>query len=228
MTRYSTQYRQITCKFYEKSYFTPMRADQKIFFDYIKPNSKVIDIGCGEGNYLQKLKNQKQIKAFGLEISAEKVASAVTKGISVIQGDGDFDLAAYPTKNEGENNKGFDYTILADSLQVMKKPKEVLENCQRISNEILVSIPNFGYYKNRMQLFFQGIMPVTKELSYEWYETPNIHFSTIRDFINLCDKIGLNIKEAHAEMIDGNVKKFNPKKCGRMNLVAQRGIFILG
>jgi methionine biosynthesis protein MetW len=207
-----------------------MRPDQKIFFDYIQPNSKVIDVGCGEGVYLERLKKQKSIKAFGIEIEAQKVATAVTKGISVIQGDGDFDLKFYPSIDDNLKNsmsKGFDYSILAESLQVMKHPRDVLEECKRISKTVLVSIPNFGYIKNRLQLGFLGIMPVTKELSFEWYETPNIHFSTIKDFIALIDDIGFKIKHCYAEMPNGTTRKFNPKNPFLINAFAVKGIFVL-
>jgi methionine biosynthesis protein MetW len=207
-----------------------MRPDQKIFFEYIQPNSKVIDVGCGEGVYLERLKKQKNIKAFGIEIESEKVATAVAKGISVIQGDGDFDLKFYPSKEAASQNnsgKGFDYSILAESLQVMKHPRDVLEECKRISTQVLVSIPNFGYIKNRLQLGFLGIMPVTKELSFEWYETPNIHFSTIKDFIALIDDIGFKIQHSYAQMPNGSVRKFNPKKPFLVNAFAVKGIFVL-
>lgn len=202
-----------------------MRKDQEIFFDYIKPNSKVIDIGCGEGELLYSLKKEKDIKAHGVELESERVAKCLSKGLSVIQGDADFDLDHYPNKEEA--SRPFDYVILANTMQVMRNPEHLLKNAKRIGKQTLVSTPNFGHYKNRLYLMLKGKMPVTSELSYQWYETPNIHFSTIRDFIELISKIGFNIAESKYINSKGEVHKMNLKNPSYANIFATSGIFIL-
>lgn len=202
-----------------------MRKDQDIFFNIIEPKSKVIDIGCNEGDLLYKLKTEKNIKAHGVEIESERVAKCLERGLSVIQGDADFDLDHYPNKEEAASP--FDYVVLANTMQVMRKPKHLLENAKRIGKKTLVSIPNFGYYKTRFYLMFKGKMPVTSELSYEWYETPNIHFSTLRDFIELTKKIGFEIEKSMYTDASGNIKELNPKSLTYPNIFATNGVFVL-
>ncbi len=202
-----------------------MKKDQDIFFDIIEQNSKVIDIGCGEGELLYKLSQEKNIQAHGVEIETERVAKGLSKGISIIQGDADFDLEHYPNKEDA--SKPFDYVVLANTMQVMKNPEHLLKNAKRIGNKTLVSIPNFGFYKNRLYLMLKGKMPVTSELSYEWYETPNIHFSTLRDFIELATRIGFKIEQSQYIDGKGNVKKFNHNSPQFANIFATNGIFIL-
>lgn len=203
-----------------------MRKDQEIFFNLIEPNSKVIDIGCGEGELLHKLKLEKDAKAHGVELESERVAKCLEKGLSVIQGDADFDLDYYPNKELAGNP--FDYVILANTLQVMRNPKHLLENAKRIGKKTLVSVPNFGHYKNMLYLILNGKMPVTSELSYEWYETPNIHFSTLKDFISLINKVGLKIEKSHYIDAKSRLKDLNPNSPNFANIFATKGIFVLG
>lgn len=202
-----------------------MRKDYEIFFDNIKTYSKVMDIGCGEGEFLEILKRQKSCHVFGIEIESERVAAALNKGISVVQADADHDLQFYPSKETSP--EPFDYLILANTLQVMRRPKNTLEHARRISKKVLVSIPNFGFISNRIALLTKGKMPVTKQLSYEWYETPNIHFSTITDFIDLIDKVGFTIEKSYYIDQGTDAKEFHSNNPTIANLFGRNGVFIL-
>lgn len=200
-----------------------LRKDYKILVNTIEEGSSVLDIGCGGGDFLQLLRSTKSCKVSGLEIDASKVAKCLEKGLSVIQGDADTDLKYYM---HGES-KLFDYVILANSLQVTKRPDEILKNVKSIADKILVSIPNFGYFKNRFYLMFKGEMPVTSHLSYQWYETPNIHFSTIKDFINLSLELGYKIDKAYYFNNSVESKPFNPEKSKLANIIGEEAVFVL-
>ena len=202
-----------------------MRKDYEIFLDHIKTYTKVIDIGCGEGEFLQILKRQKSCHVFGIEVESTKVAEALSKGISVIQGDADSELKNLPAKESLA--EPFDFAILANTLQVMKNPKTILEQARRISRKTLISTPNFGYIANRFQLLTRGKMPVTKQLTYEWYETPNIHFSTITDFIDLINKVGFTIEKSFYIDTGGEAKEFAAKNPTIANLFGREGVFVL-
>lgn len=196
-----------------------LRADQLLIADLISKNSKVIDIGCGEGELLSHLIKEKKISDHGLEIESERVAKAVGKGLSVIQGDADNDLKYYADKN-------FDYAILALTLQITKKPKDTLKEILRISKRTIVVIPNFGHLRNRLYLTYLGKMPVTKSLSFEWYNTPNIHFCTIKDFICLTKELDCKI-EKRLCMINNKAKPFIGNGTFGANLFGEQGIFVL-
>jgi methionine biosynthesis protein MetW len=202
-----------------------MREDHKIFLDIIKPNSKVIDIGCGGGEFLEVLKREKKVQAYGLEIDPANVANAVSKGISAIQGDADSDLKYYPSKHE--TSAPFDYAILANTLQVMKNPKDILEHAARISNKVLVSIPNFGHYRNRLYLLINGKMPVTSQLSFQWYETPNIHFSTLKDFVELAEKIGCKVERKFYTTSAETTKEYKNDNLTFANILGEKGVFVI-
>ena len=154
------------------------QINQNLISSFINNNDKVLDIGCGNGELLYYLEKTKKIQGQGIEISHMGVKESVTKGLSVIQGDADEDLVNFTDNN-------FDVVILSDTLQATHKPKEVLKQMLRIGKKCIICIPNFGYWKYRLQILFYGIMPVTKTLSEPWYSTPNIHLCTIKDFINL-------------------------------------------
>ncbi|MEX0406413.1 methionine biosynthesis protein MetW [Aquibium sp. LZ166] len=173
------------------------RIDLKVIADFIKPRARVLDVGCGDGELLEYLELDKQVDGRGVEISQRGVNESVARGLSVIQGDADTDLVFYP-------DKGFDYVILSQTLQATRNPKEVLRELLRIGERAIVSFPNFGFWQVRLSLLFRGRMPVTRELSYSWYDTPNIHFCTIRDFIALCDEIGATVESAMALDRDGH------------------------
>jgi len=197
-----------------------LREDQKFIANLIEPKSKIIDIGCGEGELLSYLAVEKNISGHGIEIEPERVSRAVGQGLSVIQGDADRDLQYYP-----EN--GFDYALMILTLQNMKAPKQVLEEALRIAKRVIITIPNFGHVQNSIYLMLNGRMPVTKSLSYQWYDTPNIHFCSIRDFILLADEVDAKIRQQFYVNSCDEIKKFKGKKPRRANLFGRSGIFVL-
>ncbi|WP_282568490.1 methionine biosynthesis protein MetW [Bosea vaviloviae] len=159
------------------------RIDLKLVAEMVAPGSRVLDVGCGDGQLLALLAETRGVDARGIELSREGVAGCVARGLSVIQGDADTDLAAYP-------DDSFDYVILSQTIQATRDPRLVLEQMLRIGRRAIISFPNFGHWRMRSQVFFLGRMPVTDSLPYSWWDTPNIHFCTIRDFVTLCDTIG--------------------------------------
>ncbi|QPC85680.1 methionine biosynthesis protein MetW [Mesorhizobium sp. NBSH29] len=167
------------------------RVDLAVIADLITPRARVLDVGCGDGELLQLLERDKQVDGRGVEISQRGVNECVGRGLSVIQGDADADLGFYP-------DKGFDFVVLSQTLQATRNPKAVLDDLLRIGNHAIVSFPNFGHWQVRLSLLLRGRMPVTKDLPYSWYDTPNIHFCTIRDFVNLCDEVGATVESATA------------------------------
>lgn len=154
---------------------TKLRPDLQIIADNITPNARVLDIGCGDGALMMALRDLKQVDARGLEINPGNVASAVSKGLSVVQGDADTDLSAYP-------DGSFDYAVLSQTLQTTHRPDVILDELLRIGKQAFVSFPNFAHWRVRMSLLFGGRMPVTRLLPQTWYDTPNIHHVTIDDF----------------------------------------------
>jgi len=175
----------------------------KIISNIIPPKSNIIDIGCNDGSLIEYLKSNKNVNARGMEIDQSKVRTCLAKGISVVEGDADTDLFDYP-------DNLFDYSILTYTLQATKNPKIVLEQLVRIAQKAIVSFPNFGHWSIATSLFFNREMPVNSKLDYSWYETPNLHFCTINDFINLCD--GLNIKiEKKADLRKLKFEEFKGK-----------------
>lgn len=170
---------------------TAVRSDHRLIADMVEPGSRVLDVGCGDGALLKLLAAERNVDARGIEISQRGVNDCVAKGLSVIQGDADTDLVDYP-------DDAFDYVILSQTLQATRRPRAVVENMLRIGRRALVSFPNFGYWQVRMQLMFKGRMPVTSTLSNPWYETQNIHFCTIRDFVEMIEDMDACIERAVA------------------------------
>lgn len=164
------------------------RKDYHLIDRLIKPQDRVLDVGCGDGDLLLHLKHTKNITAAGLELSMLGVQTCVKNGLSVIQGDADLDLDYY-------HENAFDVAILSHTLQAMKNPRHVLEQLLRISNKAIISFPNFGHWKIRLDLGLRGRMPVNKNIPFEWWETPNIHFCTIKDFEALCRDMNLKIEK---------------------------------
>jgi methionine biosynthesis protein MetW len=167
------------------------RIDFAVIAGLVKPGTKVLDVGCGDGDLLDLLQRERRVDGRGIEISQKGVNECVARGLAVIQGDADSDLGFY-------QDKGFDYVILSQTLQATRNPRIVLEHLLRIGDRAIVSIPNFGHWRVRLSLFWTGRMPVTKDLPYTWYDTPNIHFCTIDDFIALCGEVGAIIESAAA------------------------------
>ena len=145
----------------------------------VEPGSRVLDVGCGDGALLALLRDRRGVDGRGIELSREGVSDCLAKGLPVIQGDADTDLADYP-------DDAFDYVILSQTIQATRQPRVVLEHLLRIGRRAIVSFPNFGHWRVRFELALRGRMPVTENLPYSWYDTPNIHFCTIRDFVELC------------------------------------------
>ena len=179
------------------------KKDFKIIADLIPAKSSVIDVGCNDGSLLEVLKEEKNIDGRGMEIDQQKVQLCLSKGISVIEGDADLDLYDYP-------DNLFDYSILTYTLQATKSPKNVLSELVRISSKAIISFPNFGHWKIASSLLLKRKMPISEKLSYSWHETPNLHFCTINDFIDLCDEAGIRI-EKQANLKTNKLNKFNGK-----------------
>lgn len=196
-----------------------LRSDYRLVSDMVRPGTRVLDVGCGDGELLAHLARDKQVDARGIEISREGVAACVAKGLAVIQGDADTDLADYP-------DDCFDYVILSQTIQATRNPKTVLEQMLRIGRNAIVSFPNFGHWRIRTHLMFNGRMPVTENLPDTWYDTPNIHFCTIRDFVALAEEIRARIVRADA--LDAAGKPVGVKMPWWFwNLLGEQGIFWL-
>lgn len=168
---------------------TVMRPDLLAIVALVPPGARIIDIGCGDGALLQLLRDEKQADARGIELSRTGVARAVSRGLSVVQGDADVDLAAYP-------DKAFDVAVLSQTLQAVKNPKRVLADLLRLADHAVVSFPNFGYWRVRLALLTTGRMPVTPSLPVSWHATANIHLCTIKDFEQLAAELGATIEAA--------------------------------
>ena len=164
--------------------------------DWISRDSKVLDLGCGDGTLLNDLRKEKSASGLGIEIDAEKIKSCLKKGISVIEQDIDSGL-------ENFSNQSFDYVVMSQSIQALKKPEVALEEIVRIGKECIVSIPNFANIKCRLQLFFKGQMPVSSALPHDWYSTPNLHLCSLEDFEKLCKKSNIKIVERKLSKING-------------------------
>ncbi len=167
------------------------RPDLNIILKSIPPDKRVLDLGCGKGELLQDLQQSKKCHVQGVEIHHDYIATCIEKGLPVIQGNLDEGLGDYP-------DQSFDYVILSRTLQVVHKPDCILKEIIRVGKTGIISFPNFGFYKVRAALFFRGQMPVTKTLPYTWYNTPNIHLLTVKDFKEFCEDNHINIiKQIH-------------------------------
>jgi methionine biosynthesis protein MetW len=195
------------------------RVDYQVILDMVSEGSRVLDVGCGDGTLLELLETQKNVDGRGIELSQSGVNLCVAKGLSVIQGNADTDLSDYP-------DKAFDYIVLSQALQAMQAPRHVMEELIRIGKKVIVSFPNFGHWRVRLRFMFGGRMPVTKNLPYSWYDTPNIHFCTIHDFVALCHTLDARIEKATALNASGRPIPFNaPWQV--WNFAGQQGIFLL-
>jgi methionine biosynthesis protein MetW len=195
------------------------RVDLLLVADMIETGARVLDVGCGDGALLKTLIEKRNVDGRGIELSQAGVNSCVAQGLSVIQGDADTDLEAYP-------DDSFDYVVLSQTLQATRNPRTVLEHLLRIGRRAIVSFPNFGHWRVRTALLFGGRMPVTDNLSYAWYETPNIHFCTIQDFVDLCQTLGADIESGVALDRAGN-KVSLQLPWAVWNLLGEQAIFLL-
>ena len=197
----------------------PERIDLKIITGFVTPGARVLDVGCGDGALLQLLEEEKGVDGRGVELSQKGVNQAVARGLSVVQGDADHDLATYP-------DDGFDFVILSQTLQATHNPRVVLEQLLRIGRKVVVSFPNFGNWRIRSQFLFGGRMPVTENLPYSWYDTPNIHFCTVRDFVRLIEDVDARVEKAVA--LYGNGRVLNSRlRLGLWNVIAEQAVFLL-
>ena len=194
-----------------------MKQEFKIISDLIEKNTRVLDVGCGDGILMEYLKYNKEIDIRGIEISKDNVQKCLSKGLTVIEGDAEKDLLQFP-------DGSFDFVILSQTLQAFLSPEIVINELLRVGKKAIVTIPNFGFWKVRLHLLIKGTMPITKNLPDEWYNTPNLHMCTIKDFYNFCEdrKIKLDKSLAlHNEKIS-SINKFN---LNVKNLSAELGIF---
>lgn len=168
---------------------TALRPDLALIASNVSLGSRVLDVGCGDGSLLQALRDDRQCDARGMELDGANVAECVAKGLSVIQGDADEDLAFYP-------DQSFDYAILSETLQTMRRPDRVLDDLLRIGKQAFVSFPNFAHWRVRLSLLTGGRMPVTRLLPVAWYETPNIHHLTVQDFRDLMRERAITVEQA--------------------------------
>ena len=195
------------------------RIDLQLIADMVAPGSKVLDIGCGDGALLELLVKQRDIDGRGLELGQSGVNNCVARGLSVVQGNADTVLSYYP-------DNGFDTVILSQTLQATQRPQEVLREMARIGNRLIVSIPNFGHWRVRLDLLLNGRMPVTGALTASWYETANIHLCTLKDFTELCDVLGLSV-ESCITLSGGRAKALGGRPTRAANLLAEQGVFVL-
>jgi methionine biosynthesis protein MetW len=195
------------------------RIDLVLVAGMVEPGSRVLDVGCGDGTLLRMLQEGRNVDARGIELSQEGVNACVARGLSVIQGDADTDLVDYP-------DASFDYVILSQTLQATRRPKVVLEHMLRIGRKAIVSFPNFGHWRIRTMLSFGGRMPVTENLPVSWHETPNIHFCTIRDFLDLVDEIGGRIDKGVALNAGGGQMRLT-LPWWVWNLFGEQAVFVL-
>ena len=182
-----------------------MKKEFRIISDLVEKNSRVLDVGCGDGELTSYIFKYITQDVRGIEISKSNVQKCISKGLTVIEGDAESDLYQFP-------DSSFDYVILGQTLQAFLDPENVISELLRVGKKAIVTIPNFGYWKVRIHLLFRGTMPITKDLPNEWYNTPNLHMCTIKDFVNYCNKKNI---------------KINSKNLNYKNLFSQLGIFVI-
>jgi len=196
-----------------------MKKEFKIISELIENNTRVLDVGCGDGTLMKYLKDEKYVDTRGLEISKKNVQDCTSKGLSVIEGNAEKDLHQFP-------NLSFDYAILSQTLQAFYNPEKVIDDLLRVANKAIVTIPNFGYWKVRMHLLFKGTMPITKTLPNEWYNTPNLHMCTIKDFFNFCSNKNIELYKSIA-LSSEKTSTINKKNLIIKNLYSELGIFLI-
>ena len=196
-----------------------IRKDWDLIESLIKDNSRILDIGCGEGDLIQQLEKNLTAKVHGIEKSRELALKGIAKGLNVTHGDAEKDLLQY-------SNLSFDYVILSQTLQAMIEPKKILKELLRIGSKAIVSFPNFGHWKIRLQLLFNGKMPITEGLPYSWYDTPNIHFFTLKDFQNLCNEMNIVIENSIGLTNTGKQFSINNSLLPA-NIITNEAIFLL-
>lgn len=196
-----------------------MKLEFKIIADLLEENTRVLDVGCDDGTLMEFLKKNKNIDIRGIEISKKKVQVCISKGLTVLEGNAEFDLKQFP-----ENS--FDYVVLGQTLQAFVNPEIVIKELLRVGKKAIVTIPNFGHWRVRLNLLTKGTMPVTKTLPNDWYNTPNIHMCTIKDFVKFSKIINFKIYKSLA-LMNKNVSNINNSNLSFKNLFAELGIFLI-
>ena len=196
-----------------------MKEEFKIIANSIQKNKSILDIGCGDGELMKFIYENISNKIRGLEISKNNVQICIQKGLTVIEGNAEMDLQQFPSNS-------FDYVILSQTLQAFLNPEKVINDLLRIGKTSIVTIPNFGYWKVRFNLLFKGTMPVTKTLPNEWYNTPNLHMCSIKDFVNFCNKRKINLFKSLA-LTNNKVSSINKFNLNFKNLTSELGIFLI-
>jgi len=196
-----------------------MKQEFKIISDLVEKNTRVLDVGCGDGTLIEFLKNNKKIDARGIEISKNNSQKCVSKGLSVIEGDAEKDLYQFP-------DGSFDFVILSQTLQAFLNPEIVIQELLRVGKKAIVTIPNFGFWKVRLHLLIKGTMPITKNLPAEWYNTPNLHMCTIKDFYNFCNARKIKLDKS-LSLHNEKISSINELNLSIKNLSAELGIFLI-
>jgi len=196
-----------------------MKQEFKIIANLIDKKTRVLDVGCGDGVLMEFLKNNKQIDIRGIEISKINVQKCIGKGLTVIEGDAEKDLSQFP-------DGSFDFVILSQTLQAFLNPEKVISELLRVGKKAIVTIPNFGYWKVRLHLLIKGTMPITRSLPDEWYNTPNLHMCTIKDFFNFCENRKINLYKSIA-LQNLRSSKITNTNLTLKNLTAVLGIFLI-
>lgn len=196
-----------------------MKKEFKIISDLIEKNSRVLDVGCGDGELMSFILNNISDDIRGIEISKSNVQKCISKGLTVIEGDAEKDLFQFP-------NSSFDYVILSQTLQAFLNPERVLDELLRVGKKAIVTIPNFGHWKVRLNLLFKGTMPVTESLPHEWYNTPNLHMCSIKDFFNFCDNKNIKFIKSLA-LNQEKLQNISKSNLGSRNLFSEIGIFLI-
>ena len=196
-----------------------MKQEFKIISDLIEKNTRVLDVGCGDGILMEYLKYNKEIDIRGIEISKDNVQKCLSKGLTVIEGDAEKDLLQFP-------DSSFDFVILSQTLQAFLNPEIVIKELLRVGKKAIVTIPNFGFWKVRLHLLVKGTMPITKNLPDEWYNTPNLHVCTIKDFYNFCENRKIKLDKSLA-LHNEKISSINRLNLNTKNLSAELGIFLI-
>ena len=196
-----------------------MKQEFKIIANLVEKNTRVLDVGCGDGTLIELLENNKKIDIRGIEISKKNVQKCIEKGLTVIEGDAEKDLAQFP-------NASFDFVILSQTLQAFLNPEIVINELLRVGKKAIVTVPNFGFWKVRLHLLIKGTMPITKNLPDEWHNTPNIHMCTIKDFFNFCSRRKIKLYKSLA-LHNEKISSINNLNLNIKNLSAELGIFLI-